>query len=166
MVRGFWKLQEVNTGIQSSKVITMDVALPSATYTKPEMFDQFWTRLQERLNQIPGVQSAGLASGLPPVRPPNMNDTHIEGYVRKTDGPLENVEYYQVVTKEYFKTMGIRLIEGRLFDERDAAGAPQTVIVNQSMGHAYWGSESPVGRLVQPGGPNGPMCTIVGVVED
>ncbi|MGA8142683.1 MAG: ABC transporter permease [Candidatus Acidiferrales bacterium] len=166
MVRGFWKLQEVNTGINSPSVITMEVALPAATYTKPEAFDGFWTRLQEKLNQLPGVQSAGLASGLPPIRPPNMNDTQIEGYVRKQDGPVENVDYYQAVTKEYFKTMGIRLIEGRLFDERDAAGAPSTVIVNQTMARTFWGSESPVGRRVQSGRSTDPFCTVVGVVED
>src|ERR1700690_3792459 len=166
MVRGFWKLQEVNTGVNSSNVITMEVALPSATYTKPEMFDQFWMRLQENLNQLPGVKSAGLASGLPPIRPPNMNDTHIEGYVRKEGGPIENVEYYQEVTKEYFQTMGIRLIEGRLFDDRDAAGAPETVIVNQTMARTFWGNESPVGRRVQPGRTTDSYCTVVGVVED
>jgi putative ABC transport system permease protein len=166
MVRGFWKLQEVNTGINASHVITMEVALPAATYTKPEAFDAFWTRLQENLNRLPGVQSAGLASGLPPIRPPNMNDTHIEGYVRKENGPVENVDYYQAVTKEYFKTMGIHLIDGRLFDERDAAGAPETVIVNQTMARTFWGNESPVGHRVQPGSSKDPICTVVGVVED
>jgi putative ABC transport system permease protein len=166
MIRGFWKLQEVNTGINASHVITMKIALPAATYTKPEAFDAFWTRLQENLNRLPGVQSAGLASGLPPIRPPNMNDTHIEGYVRKENGPVENVDYYQTVTKEYFKTMGIRLIDGRLFDERDGTGAPETVIVNQTMARTFWGNESPVGHRVQPGGSKDPFCTVVGVVED
>ena len=166
MVRGFWKLQEVHTGINASRVVTMEVALPSATYTKPEAFDAFWTRLQERLNQIPGVESAGLASGLPPIRPPNMNDTHIEGYVRKADGPVENVDYYQVVTKEYFKTMGIRLMAGRLFDDRDAPGSPDTVIINQTMARTFWGNESPIGHRIQPGRTTEPFCTVVGVVED
>ena len=166
MIRGFWKLQEVNTGINASHVITMEVSLPAATYTKPEAFDAFWTRLQENLNRLPGVRSAGLASGLPPIRPPNMNDTHIEGYVRKENGPVENVDFYQAVTKEYFKTMGIRLIDGRLFDERDAPGAPETVIVNQTMAHTFWGNESPVGHRVQPGSSKDPFCTVVGVVED
>ncbi len=166
MIRGFWKLQEVNTGINASHVITMEVSLPAATYTKPEAFDAFWTRLQENLNRLPGVQSAGLASGLPPIRPPNMNDTRIEGYVRKENGPVENVDFYQAVTKEYFKTMGIRLIDGRLFDERDAPGAPETVIVNQTMAHTFWGNESPVGHRVQPGSSKDPFCTVVGVVED
>ncbi|MGH9747753.1 MAG: ABC transporter permease [Candidatus Acidiferrales bacterium] len=166
MVRGFWKLQEVNTGVNASSVVTMEVALPSATYTKPEAFDAFWTRLQARLNELPGAKSAGLASGLPPIRPPNMNDTHVEGYVRQKDGPIENVEFYQVVTKEYFQAMGIRLIEGRLFDDRDAAGTPDTAIVNQTMARTFWGNGSPVGHRVQPGGPQQPFCTVVGVVED
>jgi len=167
MVRGFWKLQEVNTGINPTKVITMQISLPSATYTKPEAFDAFWSRLQESLNQLPGVQAAGLASGLAPIRPPNMNDTHIEGYVRKEGGPIENVDFYQAVTKEYFGAMGIRLIEGRLFDERDAKGSPDTAIINQTMARTFWGNQSPIGRRIQPsGGDNSPYCTVVGVVED
>ena len=54
-----------------------------------------------------------------------MNDTDFEGFVKREGGPIENVDFDQVVTKDYFSTMGIRLMEGRLFDDRDtAAGTP------------------------------------------
>ncbi|MGB0035338.1 MAG: ABC transporter permease [Candidatus Acidiferrales bacterium] len=165
MVRGFWKLQQVRTGLNSENVITMRVALPRAAYTKNEQADSFWSRLEERVKQLPGVQSAALVSGLPPNRPPNMDDTHIEGFVYKKDGPIENVDYYQQVSKDYFQTMGIRLMEGRLFDDRDAKDAPDVVIINQTMARTFWGNESPVGKRVQPE-MSDPYCTIIGVVED
>lgn len=165
MIRGFWKLQQVNTGMNAANVITMKVALSGATYPKNEDEDQFWKRLEEKITRLPGVQSAAIGSGLPPMRPPNMNDTMIEGFVQKKDGPIQNVDYYNVVSKDFFKTMGIRLMDGRLFDERDVQGSPDVVIVNQTMARTFWGNESPLGRRIQPGN-SGPFCTIVGVVED
>lgn len=165
MVRGFWNLQQVHTGVNAENVITMSVALPQTSYPKNEMIDGFWSRLEERLTHVPGVQAAALASGLPPMRPPNMNDTHIEGFVRKEGGPIENIDYYQTVSKDYFQAMGIRLIDGRFFDERDVAGAPDVIIINQTLAHTFYGTQNPIGRRIQPG-MSGPFCTVVGLVDD
>ena len=165
MVRGFWKLQEVHIGLNPEKVVTMSLALPQTTYPKNEMIDSFWTRLEDRVRNLPGVRSAAIASGLPPLRPPNMNDTHIEGFVRREGGPIENIDYYQVVSKDYFQTLGIRLMDGRLFDARDSAGSPDVIIINQTLARTFYGNESPVGRRIQPN-MNGPMCTVIGMVED
>lgn len=165
MIRGFWKLQQVNTGINAENVITMKIALPGSNYSKGEQSDQFWRRLDEKITNLPGVTSAAIGSGLPPVRPPNMNDTKIEGFVHKQGGPIENVDYYNVVSKDFFKTLGIRLMDGRLFDDRDVKGSPDVVIINQTMARTFWGNESPLGHRILPG-MSGPMCTIIGVVED
>ena len=165
MIRGFWKLQEVRTGIDPENVITMKIALPGSNYSQAEQSDQFWRGLGKKITSFPGVTSAAIGSGLPPVRPPNMNDTKIEGFVHKQGGPIENVDYYNVVSKDFFKTLGIRLMDGREFDDRDVKGSPDVVIVNQTMARTFWGNESPLGRRIQPG-MSGPMCTIIGVVED
>jgi putative ABC transport system permease protein len=165
MVRGFWKLQEVHIGLNPENVVTMSLALPQTTYPKNEMIDSFWTRLEDRVRNLPGVRSAAMASSLPPLRPPNMNDTHIEGFVRREGGPIENIDYYQVVSRDYFQTMGIRLMDGRLFDARDIAGSPDVIIINQTLARTFYGNESPVGRRIQPN-MNGPLCTVIGVVED
>jgi predicted permease len=165
MVRGFWKLQEVHIGLNPENVVTMSLALPQSTYPKDEMIDSFWTRLEDRVRNLPGVSSAAIASGLPPLRPPNMNDTHIEGFVRREGGPIENIDYYQVVSKDYFQAMGIRLMDGRLFDARDTSSSPDVVIINQTLAHTFYGNESPVGRRIQPN-TSGALCTVIGVVED
>jgi putative ABC transport system permease protein len=165
MLRAFWKLQEVHTGLRPDNVITMHVSLPSGTYTDAAKITDFWMRLDERLTNLPGVQSAALVSGLAPMRPPNMNDTGIEGFVMTKDGPIQNVDFYQAVSKNYFATMGIRLMDGRLFDERDGADAPQVVIVNQAMAKTFWPNQNPVGRRVRPGGTK-EWCTVIGVVDD
>jgi putative ABC transport system permease protein len=165
MLRAFWKLQEVHTGLRPESVITMRVSLPSGTYTDAAKITDFWTRLDTRLTHLPGVLSAALVSGLAPLRPPNMNDTDIEGFVMTKDGPIQNVDFYQAVSKDYFSTMGIRLMDGRLFDERDVQDAPPVVIVNKAMATTFWPNQNPVGRRVKPGGAKD-WCTIIGVVDD
>jgi predicted permease len=166
MLRAFWKLQEVHTGLQPDGVITMRVSLPSGTYTDGARITDFWTRLEERITQIPGVRSAALVSGLPPLRPPNMNDTNIEGFVRREGGPIQNVDFYQIVSKDYFSAMGVRLMDGRLFDDRDVQGAPYVAIINKTMAMTFWPQQNPIGRRVQPGGNGGPWATVIGVVDD
>jgi putative ABC transport system permease protein len=168
MLRAFWKLQDVHTGMAADNVVTMRVSLPSGTYTDNAKIANFWARLENRIAQMPGVRSAALAYGLPPLRAPNMNDTDIEGFVKREGGPIENVDFYQLVSKNYFATMGIRLMDGRLFDDRDVAGAPGAVIVNRTMATTFWPGQNAIGQRVRPsgGGPNATWNTVVGVVDD
>jgi predicted permease len=165
MLRAFWKLQEVHTGLHADEVLTMRVSLPSGTYTDNAKITDFWTRFESRLTNLPGVQSAALVSGLAPMRPPNMNDTDIEGFVLKEGGPIQNVDFYQSVSKDYFATMGIALIDGRLFEARDVQDAPEVAIVNKTMAATFWPGQNPIGRRVRPGGSK-TWSTVVGVVDD
>ena len=165
MLRAFWKLQEVHTGLHAENVITMRISLPSGTYTDNTKITGFWTLLDERLANLPGVQSAALVSGLALMRPPNMNDTDIEGFIQRPDGPIQNVDFYQAVSKDYFTTMGIRLIDGRLFGEHDVQGAPEVIIINKTMGLTFWPGQDPIGRRIRPGGSKD-WSTVIGVVDD
>src|SRR6266480_3700358 len=151
MLRAFWKLQEVHTGLHAENVVTMRVSLPSGAYTDNAKITDFWTRLDARLTNLPGVQSAALVSGLAPMRPPNMNDTDIEGFVPTEGGPIPNVDFYQAASTGYFATMGIRLMDGRLFDGRDVQGGPDAVIINKTMAMTFWPHQSPIGRRRQYG---------------
>ncbi|HYL10548.1 MAG TPA: ABC transporter permease [Candidatus Acidoferrales bacterium] len=166
MVRGFWKLLQVNPGFVSSGLLTMRASLVQALYPNTQSALQFWIRAQERLSALPGVKGVTMMSGLPPARRLNANDTEIEGLPKGPDSPIQNVDYWQFVGDRYFETMGIPLIEGRFFDQRDGGGSPPAAIVNQAMARHFWGKESPVGRRVRPGGPNTPWFTVIGVVAD
>jgi len=75
------------------------------------------------------------------------------------------VDFYQAVSKDYFAAMGIRLMDGRLFDDRDVQGGPEVVIINKSMALTFWPHQNPIGRRVRPGGAKD-WCTIIGVVDD
>jgi len=128
---------------------------------------RFANQLEERLAALPGVKSASVASGLPPLRPINANDTDIEDYQGTPDGPAENVDYWNTVNEGYFKTMGIRTLEGRTFEASDRNDSAQKVmVINQSMARRFW-QGSPKGRRVNPAFNTPPVWfTVVGIVED
>lgn len=165
MIRAFWKLSEVNPGFRPEGVLTVRLNLPGEVYPKAANQDRFWQAIQEKIAAIPGVASSTAMFGLPPERPINANDTEIEHFTPVPGGPGNNIDYWQVVGDRFFETMGTRLVEGRLFDARDADGGPSTVIVNRTMARTYYGNDSAIGRRIRPGFQD-PWRTIVGVVED
>ena len=169
MIRAFWKLRNVELGFNPFNTLSFTVSLPNNAYPPPAQ-QRFSQSLVEKLSALPGVQSAAMAGGLPPLRPINANDTEIEGYVPTPDGPAQNVDYWNYISEDYFKTMGIRTLDGRTFalsDRNDSA--QRVVVINQALARRFW-KENPIGRRLSPGGVNQnnqPVWfTIVGVVED
>jgi putative ABC transport system permease protein len=166
MIRAFWKLQQVNTGFDPAGVVSFSLNLPAVKYKAPER-QQFVDALDQKLRTIPGVAGVSIATGLPPLRRINANDTEIEGYQQTPDSPAQNVDYWNVVGNDYFKTMKIRLLEGRTFEPQDDnPNAMKVVMVNQALAKRFW-TGSPIGRRVNPGFADPKVWfTIVGVVED
>jgi predicted permease len=166
MIRAFWKLQQVELGFDPFNTLSFTVALPARAYQPPDRL-RFSRSLLEKLAVLPGVRSVARSSGLPPLRPINANDTAIEGFQQTPDGPAQNVDYWNVVSDDYFKTLGIRTMEGRTFELSDRGeNAQRVVVINRAMARRFW-KESPIGRRVSPGSSNQPnWFTIVGVVED
>jgi putative ABC transport system permease protein len=165
MVRAFWKLQQVNSGIDSQNVLTMQVALARINYPKVPTINAFWAALLPKINALPGVVTASIANQLPPKRPINANDTNIEGFVPVANGPIQNVDYWNFITPSYFQAVKARLIEGRLLTDNDGAGAPLAVVINQTMARHFWPHESAIGHRVDVDFDK-TWRTIVGVVAD
>ncbi|MGH2394439.1 MAG: FtsX-like permease family protein, partial [Candidatus Limnocylindria bacterium] len=139
--------------------------------TYPEGTDRnmFINRLVGRLESVPGVDQATVMSGLPPIRDVNANTTEFEGQQVDPgrDGSFTEVDYYQVVTGEYFETMGIPVVQGRAFDASDDAEATPVAIINQRLARAYYPGENPIGRRIRPCcGDEVPWFTIIGIAGD
>jgi len=167
MIQAFWRLQLTNSGIRPENVLTVGIVLPTQIYPENHRVLSFWDQLQKNVQSIPGVVGATMATGLPPIRRMNANDTQIEGFVPREGGPGQNVDFYQGAGHKFFETLGIQLIEGRFFDERDAQHGTPAVIVNQTMAQLHWPNQSAIGRRLRPGfNPQTPWLTIVGVVAD
>lgn len=169
LLKSFWMLQQVNPGFQAEGLLTFRVALPDATYPEDQKVIAFWRDLTVRLASLPGVEGAAAMTGLPPKRDVNANDTEFEGVPAPPEGPIQNVDYWQFVTRDYFKTMKIPLVAGRYFEPTDAAGTPGVVVVNETLAKVFWPGQSPIGRRLRAPGPDDappPWLTVVGVVAD
>jgi predicted permease len=168
LIRSLEKLMTADPGFNREHLTTFGLVLPNASYPNPDGRVAFFDRLMDRLRQFPGVTGAGTMTGLPPNRDVNANDTNFEGYTPTPDQPAANVDYYQTVSVDYLKTMGIPVVRGRAFERTDIAGAP-VVMVNETLEKTFYTSRhlEAVGHRVQPSfGPNTPRFTIVGVVRD
>jgi putative ABC transport system permease protein len=167
MIRAFWKLRTVDLGINPQQVLSFTITLPQTAYDVPAQL-HFSQTLQTKLAALPGVKSAAMtAGGLPPLRPINANSTNIEGFVPTPDEPFQIVDYWNVVSEDYFKAMGIRTMEGRTFEVSDRSEkAQRVVVVNRAMAERFWHGNA-LGKRLNTGITKDPIWfTVVGVVEN
>ena len=166
LLRSFWNLTTVDAGFNRGGLATFGLVLPATAYSTPQSRTEFFTRLNGQLGQIPGVKATAAMTGLPPFRQVNANDTDFEGFESPAEGPFENVDYYQAVTVDYLKTMGIALRDGRDFAEGDRTGHP-VALVNETLVKTFYKDQSPIGRRLRLGfNAQAPWYTIIGVVKD
>jgi putative ABC transport system permease protein len=161
LMKSFWRLQNVDTGVKAEKIFTGRISLVSQKYSDRDRRRDFYRQLLERLKTTPGAQSVALTSGLPPDRLGLSDGFGIEGRPVPPDGK-EPVADLLSVSPAYFNTLGIPLLQGRDFSEADKAGAPTVVIINQTLARKFFPDEDPVGRRLLYDGP----VEIVGVVGD
>jgi putative ABC transport system permease protein len=166
MLRGFWELQRVDVGIDPNGITTMIIALPDEVYSG-NAAQSFWTQLQQRMAGSPGIEETALSTALPPAYPANTRyvAAQIEGFAAADGESVRSIDFYQIVTQNYFKTFRIRLLAGRSFDERDGEQAPPAAIVNETMARTFWKNGTAVGHRVRPSLSN-TWYTIVGVAAD
>ena len=167
MIRSFSTLLNTDPGFQSSGTLSFRLFLPAATYPGPSAPAAFLDRLKGELEAMPGVEMVSLMSGLPPIRRINANTMEFEGLVASPDGPPTEVDYWQFVMDDFFQTMRIPLLDGRLFSRLDAGDARPVALVNQTMADTYWPDGTAVGqRLRVCCGDDNPWLSVVGVVGD
>jgi putative ABC transport system permease protein len=168
LIRSFFNLTRVDVGFDRSQLTTFGFVLPGGRYDAPARV-AFAQRLTAAVTAVPGVQSAAVMTGLPPLRNVNANDTdfeHIPNNRPMGEGPAENVDYYQTVSAGYVETMGIPVVKGRGFEPGDVAGPP-VAMVNEALAKRFFTDRDPIGQHVKPGfGDRLPWFTIVGVLKD
>jgi putative ABC transport system permease protein len=164
LVRSFVTLLDVNPGFRSEELLTMQITLPGRIGT-PEARREYYRELFARLESLPGVRSAGGTTRLPLGSTNVSTRVAVEG--RGTaPSDLPEVEFRRAV-HNFFQTMGIPLLRGRVFDDTDGSGSAPVVVVNQTMARRLWPNEDPVGKRFRIGAnPSAPLNTVVGLVGD
>ena len=171
MLRSLYKLQQVNPGFVTQRVLAMRTTFSFSKYGSNEQFAEIAKKLLDRVQAEPGVLSAAVSSGYP-LEPEVISagsnafsgPFKIEG---RDLGPGEAppVGGQFSVSPGYFQTLGIPLKEGRNFAETDSPKSEPVVIINEAMKRQFWANEDPVGKRVS--GDNWEhWATIVGVVGD
>jgi len=163
MIRSFVKLSRVEAGYDTSNVITFEVALPANRYPVARVVS-YAEDFVARLRSVPGVQSAAYAHQLPMVQLRQGRDFR-RAPIMSSSAFNRALEDFRLVSRDYLKTMNVHLLAGRLFDERDARGRPQVVVVNKALVAADFPDEDPIGQLVYVGTSTEPW-QIVGIVDN
>ena len=163
-VRSLGKLENIDPGFEPSRVVLMSFDLGLNKYTQLAATD-FYDRLLERVRTLPGVEAAGLAANTPlngsawGTSIQRVEDYQLEG----RGGPSADLN---MVSPDYFRSLSVPFLQGRDFNERDAANGARVVVVNDAFVRRYWPDQNPLGKRIYPDGPNGAMpMEVVGVVE-
>jgi putative ABC transport system permease protein len=178
--RSLMKVLDVDPGFRVDKIVAMDVSLPWVEDPKAKAAQGiFFSNLIDRLQQIPGVRGVGAASALPMTGglPDGMFLLMTQNEVPKTldgfDALFQQKERlgsadFCVATGGYFQVLGIPLIRGRMFDERDGANAPHVALISESLAHDRWPHQDPIGHTIEFGNMDGDvrLLTILGIVGD
>ena len=164
LIRSFARLGEVNPGFRADHVLTMQIALPPARYSG-EKAKLFYKQVLDRVNTTPGVESAGICRFLPLSGSDASVNFQIEGQptLASADQPRAK---FRAASGQYFETLRIGLLEGRLFNSFDDERTRKVVVINQTAARRYWPNQDPVGKRILSGFEKDQWSTIIGVVGD
>ena len=178
--RSLLKVLEVNPGFRVDKIVSMDVSLPWVEDPKAKASEGiFYSNLIDRLKQIPGVRKVGAISnlpmegGLPDGTFLLLTQNEIPKSPDDFGALLQQKERlgiadFGVATDGYFQVLGIPLIRGRIFDQRDGPDSPHVAVISESLARDRWPGQDPIGHTIEFGNMDGDLrlLTIVGIVGD
>jgi putative ABC transport system permease protein len=165
LMKSFVRLRSVDPGIDPANVLTFATTLPAKTYSERARVSGFYTQLLDRIKTVRSVTSVGVISTLPFSGSGSDTDFMIQGRPLPPPGEPQPVAWYNQVSPEYFKAMGLRLKAGRLFEGRDHEKAPLVAIISEKMASRYFPHENPLGKRIGPS-DGSEWREIVGVVAD
>ena len=168
-LKSFWHAQNAPLGFDPHGVVNFPISLPEAKYKKDEQKDAFWTQLLERVKSIPGVEAAAVSSNSP------FDDNEWDSYFHVTgtapwppgESPTAEVS---PVSPDYFRVMGIPILQGRNFGPEDQPGEKghsRSIIIDESFAKKYFAGKDPIGQHIddnQTLDKTAPPMTIIGVV--
>jgi putative ABC transport system permease protein len=164
MIRTVQRIMSIDPGFRSEGVLTMELSVPPSRYATDARISGFFDELRRRAEGLPGVQHAGVARLLPLAAPIGNWGLRIPGY---TPPPGENTPGdWQIVSPGYFETMGLHLVRGRVFDERDHDGGPVVFVISQRMADKYFAGRDPIGASMRLSSDSAQMGTVIGIVRD
>jgi predicted permease len=163
LVTSLKKVEQVETGFDPHGLISAQVSLPSSLYKSDEKQEAFFAAAFDQLKNIPGVSGAAIANSLPFDGNGGSSSFQIKEKPTAPNDPGPHAVIRQV-SPDYFRTLGIPIMEGREFTPQDRAKTEQVAIVDETLARQYFPNEDPIGKHIGFGGPSG-FATIVGLAK-
>jgi putative ABC transport system permease protein len=163
VIRSFGALLDVDAGFKSDGVLTFSVAPPAKTYADTAVYLQFFEPMLERVRAIPGVRAAGVTSVLPVAGGTTDRFFQISGQPTITEIIKRPDAELRVVSPDYFRAFGIRIVSGREFNAADTRTSEKVIIVNEELARRFFPGQNPIGQHIEMS-TDEPL-TIVGVVR-
>jgi putative ABC transport system permease protein len=164
LIRSFWTLQRVDPGFDPENALAVSISLPPAKYQQEAQWLSFYDQLMKKVSALPGVESVG-GTNVVPIINDFILGVVVEGRPRTLDTDQPKTNYF-AVTPGYLKAMGIPLLRGRDFTERDLSSATRVVIINETMANTLFPGEDPIGKRLHITMGEEIFREIVGVVGD
>lgn len=163
LARSLANAERVDPGVDAERIAVLATNLQQGGVTDGETA-VVATQLLERIGALQGVERAALTTRLP-VEPGGTTTQIVDGY--EPAAGTGSVELpFAFVSRDYFETMGIRVIGGRTFTADDHAESPMVIVVNEAAARTFWGEDAVGGRIRPQGAPDAPWRQVVGVVTD
>ena len=163
LTRSFMAAQQTNPGFAVNRLAILSTDTAMAQYSD-ERSRQFYEEALARVTAIPAVESAALATRVPL----QVNRNRWEVWIPDRHQTGEHGDTIEVTTvsTDYFKTMGVPIVEGRAFSDADRPETPRVAVVNEIFARRYWPRQSAIGKIFRTRGSEGPLFEIVGVAAD
>ena len=167
LLRSFEKMRSVDLGYRADHVLSAAYSLPRKQYATQPAVEEFSRELIGRLQQLPGVKSAGLTTFLPASGGFSNSTFVVEGYVPPPGADM-NLATFVMVEGDYLQAMGVPLLAGRFFTPGDTADTQLVAVINQKFAQHYWPGANPIGKRFRIGMPESPTqwLTVVGEIAD
>ncbi len=168
LLRSFARMSAVDPGFEPARVLAASFDLPAERYQTQQQVNSFQQELLRRLNALPGVKSAALATNLPMAEPTSTRFFVAEGY-HPPAGSSYAIESNAYVVGDFLQTMNIPLLRGRYLNAADNADAPLVVVVSKALAERYWPGQNPIGKRIHWGVDEVsslPRLTVVGEVAN
>jgi putative ABC transport system permease protein len=153
MMKSLYRLLQVDPGFRTNEVLTMTMSLRPDQYSKDVAVRSFWQQVLQRVGELPGIESASVATNTPMTDNHGRSDITIEGMAQLRPGNYPHPDVH-VVSPGYVQTLGISLLRGRSFTESDREDAPLAAMINQRLANQFFLNEDPIGKRFMFGHPS------------
>jgi putative ABC transport system permease protein len=147
MIKSFVRLQQMNLGFSPDNLLTANLTLSRAKYAEDRQQQAFFKDALQRLQSLPGVQGVAATTALPLTLSISGSDFRIEGRPEPEPGQ-EMIINTSGVSPDYFRTLGVPVLKGREFTDRDTSDAPMVAVINNDLARTYFANEDPIGKRI------------------